>query len=163
MRAIMITASATAFLSLTACGGGDTGTAPETEVAPTVKASNFIGFELAPPQSDMNFHAGWAITVERPRRILADPCDQQMNPAKIMSECLGQLEAIGNASTFKASECREGDERDHKWDMLVSSVTCDGYVDTPKLSTNARVVFHKVGEGWKARIASYSREGMEQR
>lgn len=148
---------------LAACVASESDSETVVAASSVVKAQSFKGSKFAPPQSDMNFHAGWAITVERPRRILADPCDQQMNPAKIMSECLGQLEAIGNASTFKVSECREGDERDHKWDLLVSPVTCDGYVDTPKLSTNARVVFHKVGEGWKARIASYSREGMEQR
>jgi len=153
-------------LSLTACGD-----APDSSVDSGVDATQkkpkanaeFKGYKFAPPQADMNYQAGWAITVDRPRRILIEPCNQGMNPAKIMEECLGQLDSIGKASTFEARECREGDERDNKWDMLVTPITCDGYVDTPKLATSASVVFHKVGEEWKARIANYSREGMIQR
>jgi len=148
------------FTVLTACGEES----PQTKDAPVTKApvaaAKFKGAKFAPSQPDMNYQAGWAITVDRPRRILIKPCNQGMNPAKIMEVCIEQLDAIGKASTFKALECREGDERDNKWDMLVTPVTCDGYVDTPKLATNASVVFHKVGEEWKARIAKYSREGM---
>jgi len=152
-----------AALLLAACGGSEADTdSPTTATKAAKKAKGFDGAKFAPPPADMNYHAGWAMMVERPK-YMEEPCNQKMNPAKIKAECIPQLEAIGAKSTFAPSACREGDERSHKWDLLTNPVSCNGRVSTPRFETDALVVFHQVNDKWYARIDDYSRQGMIER
>lgn len=126
------------------------------------KAKGFDGSKLAPPPADMNYHAGWAMMVERYDYLEGD-CKDRMNPARIPEECKAGLDAIASKSTFEPYSCRTGDERSHKWDLLTNPVSCNGRVSTPPFETDALVVFHQVAGEWYARIDDYSRQGMIER
>ena len=160
MRWIIIAIASVAMFSLSACGASDAET--DGAIKPAKVAKGFDGAKLAPPPADMNYHAGWAMMVERPE-YMAEGCNMKMNPAKVKEECKAGLDAVSKQSTFAPTACRSGDERSHKWDYLANPVSCEGRVSTPRFETDALVVFHQIGGEWYARIDDYSRQGIIER
>ena len=154
--------SSIAAITLAACSEDESGTQAEKPAKVAKKAKGFDGAKLAPPPADMNYHAGWAMMVERYDYLEGD-CKDRMNPARIPEECKAGLDAIASKSTFEPYSCRTGDERSHKWDLLTNPVSCNGRVNTPPFETDALVVFHQVAGKWYARIDDYSRQGMIER
>lgn len=157
MKVITIAITSILALSLAGCGSGSDDGATITVKVPKVKKHKFEGSKFAPSQADMNYHAGWAMTVEKPK-YNSKECSMKMNPAKIKEICKSEFGRVARQSIFEPRECRKGDERSHDWDLLVNPVSCNGRVDTPNFSTDALVVFHQVGDEWRARIDNYSRE-----
>jgi len=160
MKLLQLTLAGFAVLALSACGDSENAAVPsDNPIKVAKKAKGFEGAEFAPTPAEMNYHAGWALLVTLYEHI-DEPCNERMNPARIKEECKPVLDAASSKSTFEPVACRKGDERSHQWDHLSAPVSCDGRVNTPKVETDALVVFHKVAGKWRARLDDYSREGL---